>query len=305
MNKLRSMAEAISEIVTDGSSLVMGTCMEQKISFSAGHELIRQNRKDLTLIGPISDILFDQLIGAGCVRRVMAAWVGNVMMGSAYNFRRAVEDGEPNSLEMIDYSNFTLACALHAGALGVPFMPTRSLMGSDIEKNNSRLREITSPFDSDDRLLAVESLQPDVGIFQVQRADVNGSSHIWGDLAVTADASRAARKVIVVAEEIVETSVIESDPNRTVIPGCLVTAVVHEPFGSHPSPVQGCYNRDHQYYEEYHRLTRQRSGFQEWVSKWVREIPDRRAYCQALGQQRTDSLLVKKSQLAVETEFGY
>src|ERR1017187_2488899 len=123
-SKLVSMQQAVAEHVSSGSMVLMCAQLEQMIPFAAGHEIIRQGRRDLTLVGPISDILFDQLIGAGCVRKVMAAWVGNVMMGSAYNFRRAVEDGLPRRVEMVDHTNFTVALALHAAALGLPFLPT-------------------------------------------------------------------------------------------------------------------------------------------------------------------------------------
>ncbi|MFQ5607201.1 MAG: CoA transferase subunit A [Candidatus Zixiibacteriota bacterium] len=304
-SKLMSMEEAISAHSRDGMSIVMGSCMEQKIPFAAGHELIRQKRRDLTLIGPISDILFDQLIGAGCVKKARAAWIGNVMMGSAYNFRRAVENGVPHAIEVEDYSNFTIACGLHAAALGLPYMPARSLLGTDILKENPNLIEIDSPFEPHEKLLGVKAITPDLGIFQVQRADKTGSAHIWGDLAVTADASRASRSVIVVAEEIVDTAVIESDPNRTVIPGFLVDAVVHEPFGAHPSPTQGCYSRDHEFYSEYHRLTVTRVGFEEWLTSWVSNLPDRESYLKLLGQTRIDNLKVKKSAAAAATEFGY
>jgi glutaconate CoA-transferase subunit A len=307
-NKLMSMSEAIASLAHDSMSIVMGTCMEQKIPFAAGHELIRQARKDLTLIGPISDILFDQLIGAGCVSKVMAAWIGNVMMGSAYNFRRAVEQGLPHEIDVVDYSNLTVACALHAGALGIPFMPTRSLLGTDIEANNPNITEISSPFskeNSPDKLLGVKALNPDLGIFVAQRADKNGSAHIWGDLAVTADAVRASKKVIILAEEIVETSVIESDPNRTVVPGFVVDAVVHEPFSAHPSPVQGHYSRDHEFYAEYHRQTRSATDSAAWLKRWVLDLPDRAAYLQRLTSEHIDSLKVQNSQLAAPAEFGY
>src|SRR6266849_6005703 len=128
-----SMRDAVARFVPDGASICMGTALEALIPFAAGHELIRQRRRDLTLIGPISDILFDQLIGAGCVRAVRAAWVGNVITGSAYNFRRAVEGG---TLDVEDHSNLTLALALRAGAMGVPCMPTRTALGSDLSKTN-------------------------------------------------------------------------------------------------------------------------------------------------------------------------
>ena len=248
--------------------VLLGAQLEQMIPFAAGHELIRQGRRDLTLVGPISDILFDQLIGAGCVSRVMAAWVGNVSAGVGYCLRRAVEQGIPRRLDVTDYSNFTLALALHAGALGVPFMPTYSTLGSDLLKKNGNLREFHSPV-SEEKLVAVRALRPDVAIMHVQRADEQGNVHIWGSLGVAVDGARAARKVIIVAEEIVEPEVIASDPNRTLVPGFLVSAVVHEPGGAHPSPVQGYYGRDHAFFAEYHEQSRSskisRIGCERWV----------------------------------------
>ncbi|MCH9031349.1 MAG: CoA transferase subunit A [candidate division Zixibacteria bacterium] len=305
MSKLISMSEAIKSFVNSGDSLIACTCMEQKIPFSAGHEIIRQGIKELTLLCPISDVLYDQMIGAGCVTRMMPAWVGNVMMGSAYNFRRAVEKNIPHPIEVIDYSNLTMACAIHAGAMGIPYMPTRSLLGSDILKGNDSLLEINSPFDKSERLCAVKALNPDVGIFHVQRADKNGSSHTWGNIGITSDAALAAKKVIIVAEEIVDSAVIESDPNRTVIPGLVVDAVVHDPFGAHPSPVQGAYNRDHKFYTDYHQQTRERDGFKRWLEEWVYGVEDRSDYCEKLGRDCLNSLKIKVSRPAVATEFGY
>ncbi|MBI3405849.1 MAG: CoA transferase subunit A, partial [Acidobacteria bacterium] len=233
-SKLVSMRDAIAQHVPDGCSVLLGAQLEQMIPFAAGHEIIRQGRRNLTLIGPISDILFDQMIGAGCVSRVMAAWVGNVSAGLGYCFRRAMEQGIPQKIEMVDHSNFTVALALHAAALGVPFLPSYTALGSDILKGNSHLCEFPSPI-SDEKLVAVEALHPDVAILYVQRCDENGNAHLWGNFGVAVDAVRAAKKVIIVAEEIVAPEVISSDPNRTLIPGFLVSAVVHEPWGAHPS----------------------------------------------------------------------
>src|ERR1700732_5046599 len=217
-SKLISMRDAIAQHVPSGSMILMGAQLEQMIPFSAGHELIRQGRRDLTLVGPISDILFDQMIGAGCVSRVMAAWVGNVSAGVGYCYRRAVEHGIPRRIETVDYSNFTLALALHAAAMGVPFLPTYSTLGSDLLKKNGNLREFSSPV-SEEKLVAVGAWRRAVAILHVQRADARGNAHVWGSLGVAVDGARAARKVILVAEEIVEPSVIASDPNRTLVPG--------------------------------------------------------------------------------------
>ena len=237
-SKLTTMRDSIARHVPSGSMVLMGAQLEQMIPLAAGHELIRQGRRDLTLVGPISDILFDQMIGAGCVSRVMAAWVGNVSAGVGYCFRRAVEQNIPRRLDVVDYSNFTMAMALHAGALGVPFLPTYATLGSDLLKKNGNLREFSSPV-SEEKLVAVRALRPDVAILHVQRADTAGNSHLWGSLGVAVDGACASRKIIVIAEEIVEPEVIASDPNRTLIPGFLVSAVVHEPGGAHPSPSSG------------------------------------------------------------------
>jgi len=298
------MREAIAAHVPSGSMVVMGAQLEQMIPFAAGHELIRQGRRDLTLVGPISDILFDQMIGAGCVSRVMAAWIGNVSAGVGYCYRRAAEQGLPRRIEVVDYSNFTMGLALHAAALGAPFMPTYSTLGSDLLKKNGNLREFSSPV-GEETLVAVRALRPDVAIINVQRADEQGNSHVWGSLGVAADAARAARKVIVVAEEIVEAGVIASDPNRTVIPGFLVAAVVHEPFGAHPSPVLGYYGRDHAFFAEYHERSRESDDFERWLEEWIVRPANRQEYAQLLTMERREALAVRNHALSAPADFGY
>ncbi len=244
------------------------------------------------------------MIGAGCVSRVMAAWIGNVSAGVGYCFRRAVEREIPRRIEVIDYSNFTVALALHAGAMGVPFMPTYSTLGSDLLKKNGNLREFSSPV-SEEKLVAVRALRPDVAIVHVQRADAQGNAHIWGSLGVAVDGARAARKVIVIAEEIVEPDVIASDPNRTLVPGFLVAAVVHEPWGAHPSPVQGYYGRDHAYFSEYHEQTRRLEDYEDWLGRWVIRPASHREYMTLLEAGRLDSLKVKEHALSAAADFGY
>jgi glutaconate CoA-transferase, subunit A len=303
-SKLMTMRDAIARHVPSGSMVLLGAQLEQMIPFAAGHELIRQGRRDLTLVGPISDILFDQMIGAGCVSRVMAAWVGNVSAGVGYCFRRAVERSIPRRLEVVDYSNFTMAMALHAGALGVPFLPTYATLGSDLLKKNGNLREFSSPV-SEEKLVAVRALRPDVAILHVQRSDAQGNAHIWGSLGVAVDGARAARNIIVVAEEIVESEVIASDPNRTLVPGFLVAAVVHEPGGAHPSPVQGYYGRDHAFFSQYHEQTRRLEDFEDWLAHWVVQVTDRREYCKQLGAGRVESLAVREHAFSAPADFGY
>ncbi|MGO9212123.1 MAG: CoA transferase subunit A [Terriglobales bacterium] len=301
MSKLQTMRSAIAELVPDGASVALGLQMEQMIPFAAGHEIIRQKRRGLTLIGPISDILFDQLIGAGCAERVIAAWVGNVMMGSAYNFRRGAESGQ---LTVTNLTNFAVALALQAGAMGVPFLPTRSALGSDLAKDNEFFTQFQSPF-TGEKLHAVRALVPDVTIVHVQRADRDGNAHCWGGFGVMLEGVRAAKKVIVVAEEIVEPEVISSDPNRTVIPGFLVEAVVESPWGAHPSPVQGYYSRDNAYFRQYHEQTKTPADFAAWQARWVAGVNDRREYLNLLGACRQEELTVKTHAYAAPADFGY
>ena len=339
MSKLLTMREAIADLVPDGASVALGLQMEQMIPFAAGHEIIRQKKRGLTIIGPISDILFDQIIAAGCVEEVIAAWVGNVMMGSAYNFRRAVEQDE---IKVSNLTNFTVALALQAGAMGVPFLPTRTALGSDVAKGNEFFAVIASPFEPPDsrgdslcgdgrpgklalnevegsrpsaarqpqptpskRLHAVRALNPDVTIVHVQRADREGNAHCWGNFGVMIEGVRAARRVIVVAEEIVEPDVIASDPNRTVIPGFLVNAVVGCPYGAHPSPVQGYYKRDDAFFRQYHDQTKTKADSDAWLDRWVYSTADRRAYMNQLGACRMEELGVKQHAYAAQADFGY
>jgi glutaconate CoA-transferase subunit A len=296
------MHDAIAEFVPDGASVALGVQMEQMIPFAAGQEIIRQRKRGLTLIGPISDILFDQMIGGGCVDQVIAAWVGNVMMGSAYNFRRAVEQ---DGMKVFNMTNFTVALALQAGAMGVPFLPTRSALGSDIPKGNHFFYQIFSPFEPKETLWAVRALNPDVTIVHVPRADHEGNAHCWGNFGVMIEGVRAAKRVIVVAEEVVEPEVIASDPNRTVIPGFLVNAVVECAYGAHPSPVQGYYKRDDAFFRQYHKQTKTTADSEAWLERWVYKLADRRAYMNQLGACRVEDLGVKQHAYAAQADFGY
>lgn len=295
------MSDAIAQFVPNGASVAMSLQLEQMIPFAAAHEIIRQQKRNLTLIGPISDVLFDQVIGAGCAERVIAAWVGNAMMGSAYNFRRAVEGG---SVKVINMTNFTVALALQAGAMGVPFLPTRSAQGSDTAKGNHFFYQIFSPFEPKESLWAVRALNPDVTIVHVQRADSEGNAHCWGSFGVMLEAVRSAKRVIVIAEEIVSPEVISSDPNRTVIPGFLVSAVVECPYGAHPSPVQGYYNRDDAFFPSYHDQTKTQPQSDAWLKQWVYDVRDRVEYLQKLGAERLASLAIKTHAYAASADFG-
>ena len=303
-SKLLTMKQAIARFVPDGSSVALGLALEPLIPFAAGHELIRQQRRGLTLIGPISDILFDQLIGAGCVERVIAAWVGNVSEGLGYNYRRAVERDQPHPLVVEDHSNYSIALALLAGALGVPYIPMRSLLGSDIAREHPSLRLAPSPLDGTPHLL-VPALRPDVAIVHVQRADAAGRAHVWGGLGISEEAALAAHGVIYTTEEIVPAEVILSDPNRVLAPAAKTLAVVHVPGGAHPSPVQGVYNRDHAAFADYHEQTRTPEGFAAWLREWVHDVPDRAAYLAHLGTERWAALGVHQPRLAAAVDYGF
>lgn len=303
-NKLTSMEIAISTHVKDGDKVVLGAALEPCIPFSASHEIIRQGKKDLTLIGPISDMIFDQIIGAGCVERIMVAWCGNVIMGSGYNLRRAVEEGIPRRIVVEDHTNFSIALGLHAGALGIPFIPTKTLLGSDIMKSNPNFKEMRCPY-SGEILALVPAIVPDVSIIHGQCSDQEGNCHFWGSTGVAKDACMASKRVIVVVEEIVPKEVITSDPSRTLVPGFLVDAVVHEPWGAHPSPVQGYYNRDHQHFVQYHQETKEREGFLRWLDKWVLGVKDRKEYLKILGEGKIKELEKKKSSLSHPVDYGF
>ena len=297
------MRDAVARFVPDGASVCMGAALEALIPFAAGHELIRQRRRDLTLIGPISDILFDQLIGAGCVRRVIAAWVGNVSAGLGHNYRRAVEQRIPAPIEVLDHSNLTIAFALQAAALGVPYLPARSLLGTDLPRANPTFKEAADPW-SGAPLLLVPAIVPDVTILHVQRADEEGHGHVWGTLGVTRPAALAARQVILVAEEIRPREHILSDPGLVLTPALKVAAVVHQPFGAFPSPVQGHYRRHHDFYHRFHDESRTVEGFVRWLAHWVHEVPDWPGFLSRLDAGVLDGLRVTRPLLSAPLDYG-
>ena len=302
--KVFSTKEAVSRFIEDGDSIVMGTALETAIPFAVGHEIIRQGKKDLTLVGPISDMFFDQLIGCGCAKKVVAAWVGNVIMGVGYNMRRAVEVGIPQKIEVEDHTNFTIALALHAGGLGIPFLPTKTLLGTGMMSGGSSFKELECPF-TKEKLALIPALKPDVAVLQAQRADEDGNTHFWGGSGITKEAALAARKVMVVVEEMVSKKVIRRDPNRTLLPGFLVHAVIPESWGAHPSPMPGYYNRDHEQYISYHNESREREGYLKWLDRWVLGVKDRKEYLGLLSEEKVKSLSVKRHRKSIPVDYGY
>ncbi|TMA91082.1 MAG: CoA transferase subunit A [Deltaproteobacteria bacterium] len=303
MDKLRLLHDAIALDVEDGMSLAIGCGLESLIPFAASHEIMRQKRQDLTLICPISDMQFDQLIGAGCVKKIIASWVGNVAAGLGHNYRRAAESGIPHSIVIEEHSNFTIGQGLQAAAMGLPFLPTRTVQGSEF-RTSDQFQSIRCPF-TDEELVAVRAIRPDVTILHVQRADAQGNAHVWGNFGVMREAALAAKKVILTCEEVVDHEVILSDPNRTVIPGFVVSSVVHEPFGSFPSPTQGYVRRDDDFYFEYHKATRTRDGFEQWLKKWVFGVEDHRGFLNLLGKERVENLKAEGGLFAPAVSFNY
>jgi glutaconate CoA-transferase, subunit A len=303
MDKLRSLHDAIAQDIDDGNSIAMGCGLESLIPFAAGYEIIRQKKKNLTLIAPISDMQFDQLIGAGCVKKVIASWVGNVAAGLGHNYRRAAESGIPHPIQIEEHSNFTIGLGLQAAASGLPFLPTKSIRGSDISRG-PQFGSVKCPFTGDE-LLAVKAISPDLAILHVQRADREGNAHAWGNFGVMKEAALAAKKVILTCEEVVEHEMILSDPNRTLVPGFLVSSVVHQPFGSHPSPTQGYARRDDHFYFEYHKETRSRDGFEKWLQTWVFSVADHREFLDRLGKDRLEKLVPQENLFAAPANFSY
>ena len=259
------------------------------IPFAAGHEIIRQGRRDLTLVRLTPDLLMDQMVGAGVARKLVFGWLGNPGVGSLHAIRRAVERDYPAPLRIEEYSHFGLLCRYQAGASGLPFFPLRGYRGTDLPAANPNLKQIVCPF-TGETLDAVSALRPDVAIVNAQRADAAGNAQIWGLVGAQREAAFAASRVIVVVEEIVPEAVVRSDPNRTVIPSVIVDAVVEEPWGAHPSFAQGYYDRDNAAYVAWDRITRDPAALEDYLDDWVRGLPDRAAYRARLGEDVLERL---------------
>lgn len=301
IDKRRTMAAAIGALVHDGDTVVVEG-FTHLISFAAGHEIIRQRRRDLVLCRLTPDLIYDQMIAAGCARKLVFSWAGNPGAGPLYALRRAVEQGIPGPLELEEYSHFAMVARFEAGAAKLPFLPLRSLAGSDLPRVNPAIRSIECPY-TGERLATVPALAPDVSIVHVQRADAEGNAQVWGLLGVQKEAAYAARRVIVVAERIVEPAVIRADPNRTLIPGFLVDAVVEEPWGCHPSYAQGHYDRDNEFYLGWREISKDRARLERWLDEWVHGLPDRAAYVAKAGERL--ERLRARPRVAPGVDYGY
>lgn len=302
-SKLVPLATAIQDLVHDGDSIVLGAALETAIPFCATHELIRQGKKRLNMVAPISDASTDMLIGAGCVGAITGAWVGNVSGGLGHNYRRAAEKGVPHKIEIYDYSNFALGLALLAGGYGMPYVALKSLLGSDILKSNPDFKIADDPFNAGEKVVLAKALKPDVAILAVQRADESGNSHYWGSSGVTQEAAFAAERLILIADEIVAPQVIASDPSRCMIPGFRVAAVCHVEGGCHPAPLTGRWKRDSDFFNDYHARSRDVDGFKAWLQEWVLSAPDHAAYRKKLSD-RFESLRIKGTVNAAPANYA-
>ena len=298
MSKLISLSEAVQQHVHDGD-LVYAAGFTHLIPFAAGHEIIRQKRRNLRLARATPDLIYDQMVAAGCARQVIFSYMGNPGVGSLRIVRAELEAGR---LEWDEYSHFGMISRLQAGATGLPFMPMNPTAAGDLERANPNYRTVTDPY-SGQPVVVVPALKPDVAIVHVQRADADGNAHIWGIIGEQKEAAFAAERVILTAEEIVDEAVIRSDPNRTLIPGFVVDAVCHVPYCSHPSYTQGYYDRDNEFYLEWDKISSSPQATQAYLDEWVYGVKDRAEYWQKLGAKTHKRLKVRKN-MSVPVNYG-
>lgn len=283
-SKLVSLKDSVAEHIRDGDLVFVGG-FGQCVPFAIAHEIIRQRRRKLTLCRSGADILFDMMIAAGAVEKVIFGYVGNPGIGLAHAFRRAVE---ANQLAIEDWTNFSMVLRLHAGALGVPFLPTATLMPGDLSERID-VRSVTCPF-TGERLAAVPALNPDVAIMHAHCADEEGNVQLFGLSGDTLEGVNASRRIIVTVEEIVPSSVIRSRPDRTVIPGFRLDAVSHVPWGAYPSYVDGMYDRDDEAYAAWDEISRSAERLQTWIDREIMGTADFSDFIGRIGADRLQTL---------------
>jgi glutaconate CoA-transferase subunit A len=288
MPKLIPLSEAIAQNVNDGD-LVYAAGFTHLIPFAAAHEIIRQGKKHLTLARATPDIIYEQMVAAGCADKLIFSYSGNPGVGSLRVVRAEME---AKRLAYEEYSHFAMITRLTAGAAGLPFLPMKPIGTEDLARANPHYRAITCPY-TGERLNTVPALNPDVAIIHVQRADAQGNAHIWGILGEQKEAAFASKRVILTAEEIVDESVIRSDPNRTLIPAMVVSAVCQVPYAAHPSYTQGYYDRDNPFYLEWDKISSSTESTKSWLDEWVYGVQDRAEYWAKLGAETHARLQVK------------
>jgi len=298
MTKLCSLSEAIQNFVHDGDT-VYAAGFTHLIPFAAGHEIIRQGRKNLVLARTTPDLIYDQMVAAGCASKVIFSYAGNPGVGSLRIIRGEIEAGR---LAWEEYSHFSMLSRLQAGASGLPFIPMNQTAAEDLEKVNPNFRRVIDPY-SGCEVVVVPPLKPSVAIIHVQRADAAGNAQIWGIIGEQKEAAFAAERVILTAEEIVEDEIIRSDPNRTLIPGFIVNAVCRVSFCSHPSYTQGYYDRDNAFYLNWDRISQSRQAVQQYLDEWVFGVKNRDEYWEKLGPEVHARLKIK-SRLSTPVDYG-
>lgn len=298
MSKIFSLQEAIAKYVHDGDS-VYAAGFTHLIPFAAGHEIIRQGRKNLTLARATPDLIYDQMVAAGCAKKVIFSYMGNPGVGSLRIVRSQIESG---ALEWEEYSHFGMISRLQAGAAGLPFIPMNQTAATDLERANPNIRRVADPY-SGREVIVVPPLHPDVAIVHVQRADAQGNAQIWGILGEQKEAAFASTHVILTAEEIVDEEVIRSDPNRTIIPEFIVDAVCEAPYAAHPSYTQGYYDRDNAFYLAWDKITESDQAVQDYLGEWVYGVKDRAEYWEKLGKETHERLKVSP-RVAASVDYG-
>lgn len=300
-SKVTTMREAIATLVRDGDSVAIEG-FTHLICFAAGHEIIRQGRRDLTLIRMTPDLVYDQMIAAGVARKLVFSWLGNPGVGGLHAIRRVTE-GEAPTLELEEYSHFGMVGRYTAGAMHLPFFPLRSYFETDLPVANPLIQPIRSPY-GDETVYAVPPLHPDVAIIHAQRATADGDTQIWGLVGCQKEVAFAADRVIVVVEELVEDAVVRADPGRTVIPGLIVDAVVVEPYGAHPSYTQGHYDRDNRFYVEWDAISRDAASLDAWLAEYVHGVADRAEYMARLGDEVRTRIAPSGSAPSGSVDYG-
>ncbi|KAA9165744.1 CoA transferase subunit A [Amycolatopsis acidicola] len=265
MAEILSLQDAVARLVHDGDTVALEG-FTHLIPHAAGQEIIRQRRKDLTLVRMTPDIVYDQLIGAGCARKLIFSWGGNPGVGSLHRFRDAVQNSWPVPLEIEEHSHAGMANRYVAGASGLPFAVLRGYTGTDLPNYTDTIKQITCPF-TGEQLAAVPAINPDVSVIHAQRADRAGNVQMWGLVGVQKEAVLAAKRSIVTVEEVVDE--LEPVPGQVILPSWAVTAVAEAPHGAHPSYAQGYYDRDNEYYAYWDSIGRNRDSFQEWLNDKV------------------------------------
>lgn len=274
MAALLSLQEAVKTLTGNADTIAVEG-FTHLIPFAAGHELIRQERRNLTLIRMTPDLVYDQMIGAGLASKLVFSWGGNPGVGSLHRLRDAVESEWPHPLEVDEHVHADMASAYEAGASGLPCAILRSNRGVDLPSVNGNIRSVECPF-TGETLCAVPSLRPDVGIIHAQRADRRGNVHLWGIIGVQKEVALASRRVIVTVEEIVDE--LAAGPNAVILPGWAIDAVCLVPGGARPSYAHGYYDRSNAFYKAWDDIARDRSLFQDWINRHIRGTEDFAAY---------------------------